>query len=118
MSTKLERLNLRKTRIRSKVSGTSKVPRLTLHRSARYLYVQLIDDEHDKTLLGLSSKKLADSLVKGKKRSEIAQVLGEEFAQMASKKKVTTVVFDRSGRKYHGLVKIFAEAARKGGLKF
>ena len=118
MKTKIQKRNQRKTRIRAKVAGTAKKPRLSVHKSNKYLFAQLIDDVAHKSIVGLSTKKLAVSLVKGKKRTEVANVLGQEIAKLAKGKKITSVVFDRAGYKYHGVVKNFADGARKGGLKF
>lgn len=103
----------RKKSIRKKINGTSERPRLSINRSNRYIYVQLIDDVNRKTILGLG-----DSKYKEKSKVERAKKLGMEFAKLIKEKKVTKVVFDRSGYKYHGRVKAFADAAREGGLEF
>lgn len=92
------------------------IPRLAVFRSSKYLYVQLIDDEAGKTMLGMSDKKLARE--KKFTKSEKALELGEEFAKEALKMKIEKVVFDRGGNIFLGRVKSFAEGARKGGLKF
>ena len=96
----------RHRRVRAKISGTIKVPRLCIFRSNKYIYAQLIDDERGKTL----------ALAKGK-LSE-AEKIGKEIAQKAAVKKINKVVFDRGGYKYHGRVKALADGAREGGLKF
>lgn len=94
----------RKKRIRSRVFGTATTPRLSVYRSNKGLYAQLINDDKGITL--------AESHGKDAKK------IGEEIAEKAKKVKITKIVFDRSGYRYHGKVKILAEAAREGGLKF
>ena len=109
------RLN-RKRRIRKKILGTKERPRLSLHRSLRHLYAQLIDDFEGKTLFGLGSQ-LKDFVKKGG-NVKGAKAFGQFFATKAKEKKFSRVVFDRSGFLYHGRVKAFAEGAREGGLEF
>ncbi|MBI2083842.1 MAG: 50S ribosomal protein L18 [Deltaproteobacteria bacterium] len=117
MKTKTEARDRRHSRIRKKVSGSSSRPRLSIYRSLKHLYAQLIDDNDKKTLLGLSSKskefskKIAGN-VKG------AREFGLFFAKMARQKQFENVTFDRGGYIYHGRLKAFAEGAREGGLKF
>ena len=94
----------RKTRIRGRLSGTAERPRLSIFRSARFIYAQIIDDEKAVTL----------AAAKGAKSAEV----GKEIADKANKKKITKVVFDRSGYRYHGRIKALADAAREGGLEF
>ncbi|MBP3354484.1 MAG: 50S ribosomal protein L18 [Bacteroidales bacterium] len=113
MMTKIERRIKIKTRIRGKISGTAETPRMTVFRSNKQIYVQIIDDLAGKTLVSASSKSLAD----GDNKAAAAQV-GEIIAKKAQEAGITTVVFDRNGYLYHGRVKELAEAARKGGLKF
>jgi len=110
---KTEKRERRHKRIRSKVSGTAEIPRFSIFKSNRFLYVQLIDDLKGKTLVSASTKSFA-----GKNELENAQSLGEAVAKKADKKKIKTVVFDRSGYLYTGKVKAVADAARKAGLKF
>lgn len=112
MNTKKEKRQKRHRRIRAKVKGTAKCPRLAVFKSNQHIYVQLIDDEKGKTIIGLSDDKL-----KGKKM-EIAQKIGEVIAEKALAKKISKVVFDRGGYKYHGRIKAVAESARTKGLKF
>lgn len=104
----------RHARIRSKVNGSAKRPRLLVRRSLTNNYAQLIDDESGKVLCGLSDMKIK---AKGTK-SEKAKQLGLEIAKKAQELKITEVVFDRNGYKYHGRVKAIADGAREGGLKF
>lgn len=108
----------RKKRVRAKVFGTKKRPRLSVFRSNRFFYGQLIDDENGKTLLSLSDRGLDKKKVGKKKNTDRAYFLGEELAKEAKRKRISSVVFDRSSYKYHGRVSAFAEGARKGGLKF
>ena len=113
MMTKIERRIKIKTRIRGKISGTAETPRMTVFRSNKQIYVQIIDDLAGNTLASASSKGLAD----GDNKAAAAQV-GELIAKKAQEAGITSVVFDRNGYLYHGRVKELAEAARKGGLKF
>lgn len=109
----LRRLKI-KARIRGKVSGTASCPRLTVFRSNKQIYAQVIDDEAGVTLASASSLKLE---AKGTKQ-EIAALVGAEVAKAAIAARVETVVFDRNGYLYHGRVKQLADSAREAGLKF
>ena len=113
MTTKIERRLKIKTRIRGKISGTAQRPRMTVFRSNKQIYVQLIDDIAGKTLAAASSRGIEG----GKKKEQAAQV-GAEIAKKAQEAGITTVVFDRNGYLYHGRIKELADAARNGGLKF
>jgi large subunit ribosomal protein L18 len=113
MITKIQRRNKIKTRIRGKVSGTASRPRMTVFRSNKQIYVQLIDDLAGNTIVATSSKG-----IEGGTKTEIAAKVGEAIAAKAIEKGVTEVVFDRNGYLFHGRVKSLADAARKGGLKF
>ncbi len=105
----------RHKRVRAKISGTAKKPRLCVFRSAKYVYAQLIDDEKGKTLVAASDQKIK----KGKKtKRDLAREVGKAIAQKALEKKIEKVVFDRSSYQYHGRIKEVAEGAREGGLKF
>ncbi len=104
----------RAARVRAKVSGTATRPRLNVFRSLNSMSVQLIDDEKDATLVAAN---LAE--IKGAKNTvEGATELGKLIGKKAIDKKITEVVFDRAGYKYHGKVKAIAEGARESGLKF
>lgn len=103
-----------KARLRKKIAGDEKRPRLSVFRSGQHIYAQLIDDENGKTLAASSSLKFTK---KGTKK-EIAKLVGENIAELASKKKIQNAVFDRGGFIYHGRLKSLAEGARSGGLKF
>ena len=112
---KMERTR-RHLRVRTKVSGTSERPRLCVYRSNANLYVQIIDDVAGNTLVSAST---LDKEVKTKNSNvEAAKEVGALIAKRASAKKIKTVVYDRSGYIYHGVVKALAEAAREGGLEF
>lgn len=103
----------RRARVRGKVLGTSKRPRLSVFRSAKHIYAQLIDDEAAKTLAAVS-----DLTSKKGTKLERAEQVGESLAQKAVKLKIKKAAFDRGRYKYHGRVKAVAEGARKGGLEF
>ncbi len=110
----------RHKRIRAKLSGTARIPRLCVFRSNRHIYAQLIDDEKGQTLVSASDLELAKTKrAKIKKtKKEIAFEVGKLIAEKALKKKIEKAVFDRAGYKYHGRVKSLAEGARAGSLKF
>lgn len=106
-------------RIRKIVSGTSEMPRMTVYRSNKQIYVQFIDDLSGTTLATASSlDKEVASAAAGKNRSEVAALVGKLAAERATAKGISIVAFDRNGYLYHGRVKQLAEAAREGGLKF
>ena len=108
-----------KRRIRKKISGTPERPRLSVFRSNKHIYAQLIDDEAGRTLVAAStrSKELAGQL-EGKTKTEQAKMVGELLAQKAKQAGISNAVFDRNGYKYHGRVKALADGAREGGLIF
>lgn len=108
---------MRKRRVRAKITGTSSRPRLSVFRSSKYIYAQLIDDATGKTFGSISEKNLSKEDMKAKK-TERALKVGELIAQKAKENKITSIVFDRNGYLYHGRVKALAEGARKGGLIF
>ncbi len=103
----------KKLRVRKKVIGSAERPRLSIYRSTRNIFAQLIDDTAGKTLVSVSSFKLDTAANK-----DSAIKLGQEIAQAALKNNISQVVFDRNGYIYHGRVKAFADAAREAGLKF
>lgn len=105
----------RAARVRAKISGTAGRPRLSIFRSLKHVYAQLIDDEHGKTLVFASEAELKNA--KGKK-VDLALQVGELVAKKATAAGITTVVFDKSHYKFHGRIKAVAEGARQGGLKF
>lgn len=114
MTTKEIRRIKIKARVRSKISGTAEMPRMTVFRSNKQIYVQFIDDKAGRTLASASSLRLEEKV--GKK--EQAVKVGEMAAKNALEAGITAVVFDRNGYLYHGRIKELADAARKGGLKF
>lgn len=119
MKIKLTKQKLRHKRIRFKIKGTPEKPRLSVFRSNRHLYAQIIDDLNQKTLAAASTlqiKKQKKGALKTTK--ELAVYVGQSIAQMALQKLIKKVVFDRGGFKYSGSIKILADAARKTGLKF
>jgi len=110
----------RKTRIRAKIKGTAQRPRLSVFRSNKHIFLQLIDDEKRKTLVSVGDfqpkigKRAETKITKTKSAFEA----GKNFAELAKKKKITSVIFDRGGYAYHGRIKAAADGAREGGLKF
>ena len=108
----------RKARVRSRIFGTPKKPRLSVFRSNYHIWCQLIDDERGETMLAVSDKSLPPRLKSKKSKVEIAYELGKLVAQKSMEKGIKKIVFDRNGYKYHGQIKLLAEGARKGGLIF
>lgn len=117
LSKRERRLRIKK-RIRKKVNGTTETPRLSVFRSNKQIYVQLVDDNAANTLLSVSSSDKDIASQKVKNKTEVASLVGKKIAEKAKEQKIASVVFDRGGYSYHGRVKALAEAARKGGLKF
>ena len=113
MISKIARRNKIKARIRGKISGTAERPRMSVFRSNKGIYVQVIDDLSGSTLVSASSKGIAEGT-----KTEIAAKVGAEIARKALEKGITTVIFDRNGYLFHGRVKSLADAAREAGLKF
>ena len=105
-------------RIRKKISGTKERPRMSVFRSNKQIYVQLIDDLSGETITSASSKNKEIAEKKGMTKSEQAKLVGKLIAEKSLEKGVKTVVFDRGGYLYHGRIKLLAESAREGGLKF
>lgn len=114
MKTKVERRLKIKYRVRNKINGTAECPRLSVFRSNKQIYAQVINDEEGRTLVAASSLAIKDKMTK----SEQAAKVGEELASKAIAAGISEVVFDRNGYLYHGRVKELADGARKGGLKF
>ena len=113
MTTKIERRIKIKFRVRNKISGTAERPRMTVFRSNKQIYVQIINDQNGTTLASASSLGMEAC-----PKKEQAAKVGELAAKKALEAGITTVVFDRNGYLYHGRVKEGADAARIGGLKF
>ncbi len=127
---KREKRKRRHERVRAKIKGTAKVPRLCVFRSNKHIYSQLIDDEKGKTLVSASDldikTKTATAKTQKKAKAQkdltgkaaVAYQVGQVLVKKALDKKLEKVVFDRGGHKYHGRIKALAEGAREGGLKF
>lgn len=115
-----ERRTRIKRHVRKHIQGTSDRPRLTVFRSLKAIYVQLIDDQEQKTLLTVSSlsKSISSEVKKAKGKIEVAKIVGKTIGEEAKKKKIEKVVFDRNGYLYHGRVRAVAEGVREAGLKF
>ena len=113
MTTKIERRTKIKYRVRNKVSGVAERPRMSVFRSNKQIYVQIINDQTGRTLAAASSLGL-----EAMPKKEQAAKVGEMIAKKAIEAGITTVVFDRNGYLYHGRDKEVADAARNGGLKF
>ena len=113
MTTKIDRRTKIKYRVRNKISGVAERPRMSVFRSNKQIYVQIINDQTGRTLAAASSLGL-----EAMPKKEQAAKVGELIAEKAIEAGITTVVFDRNGYLYHGRVKEVADAARNGGLKF
>ena len=112
---KLQRRTRIKYRIRKIVSGTASKPRLSVYRSNKEIYAQLVNDVDGATIASVSSR---NKEIKATTKQEAAAAVGKSIADIAAKAGVETVAFDRNGYLYHGRVKVLAEAAREAGLKF
>lgn len=118
LTTKIEKRNRRKARVRSRVVGTTERPRLSIFRSLKSMYVQIIDDSKAVTIVGLRSN-VSKSADEGKtQKVSDAFKLGKQIAEKSIALGVKKVVFDRAGYAYHGRVKAVAEGAREAGLEF
>ncbi len=110
---------VRHSRVRSVVQGTSSHPRLSVFRGLRSTIAQLVDDAAGKTLCYVSSKEIKETKTEGRTGKVAAAFLvGKKLAEKASEKGIKTIVFDRAGYKYHGRVQAVADGAREGGLQF
>lgn len=107
----------RHRRIRVKVVGNGNIPRLSVFRSNKHIYAQIVDDQKSSTIASMSDLNLKEQKDKIGKTQKAAMV-GEMLAERAKAKKISGIVFDRGGFKFHGRVKALAEGLRKGGLKF
>ena len=112
---KLERRTRIKHRIRKIISGTATKPRLSVFRSNKEIYAQLVDDVNGVTIASVSS---IDKDIKATTKTEASAAVGKAIAELATKAGLDTVAFDRNGYLYHGRVKVLADAAREAGLKF
>ena len=116
--TKLERRIRIKHRISKRLSGIAERPRMSVYRSNKEIYVQLVDDVQGKTLIAASSREKDIAAKKDITKTEQAKLVGKLIAEKAAANGISHVVFDRNGYLYHGRVKSLAEAARENGLKF
>lgn len=116
---KKERALRRRKRVQGKVAGTALRPRLSVYRSLKHVYAQIVDDVNRQTITAAAStgKKVRALLAKGAKKTEVAKLLGQELARLAKEKGITQVVFDRNRYRYHGRVKAVADGLREGGVK-
>ncbi len=117
---KVENRRRVKAHIRLKISGTSERPRLTVFRSLKHVYAQIVDDATGKTLVAVSdlSKDVREQFKDVKGQMKLAKQVGQLAARKAMEKNIKEVVFDRNGYVFHGVVKAMADGAREGGLKF
>ncbi len=106
----------RHRRVRARIIGVAERPRMTVFRSNKHLWIQLIDDKAGHTIAAVSDRELSSKDAKG--RVSAAMLLGGMIAKKAQEKKITSAVFDRGSYRYHGIVRAVAEGARKGGLTF
>jgi len=116
--TKRERRLKIKQRIRKRIHGTNERPRMTVFRSNKQIYVQLVNDLTGETVVSASSKNKEVADKKNINKSEQAKLVGKLVAERSLAKGFNDVVFDRNGYLYHGRIKLLAESAREGGLKF
>lgn len=116
-SKKVLRRNRIKRRLRGSIRGTGEKPRLSVFRSNKEIYAQIINDDEGKTLVSCSSR-IKDLNLQPLSKTEQSKAVGAKLAELAKAAGVETVIFDRNGYKYHGRVKALAEGAREGGLKF
>jgi large subunit ribosomal protein L18 len=114
---KHERRRIRRHRIRNRISGDGQRPRLSVFRSARHIYAQIVDDDRGMTLAAASSREDLGPL-EGKGRLSSSAAVGKRLAERAKQKGITKVAFDRGGYLYHGRIKALADGARAGGLEF
>ncbi|MBT3547963.1 MAG: 50S ribosomal protein L18 [Flavobacterium sp.] len=112
---KLQRRTRIKYRIRKIITGTATKPRLSVFRSNKEIYAQLVNDVDGSTIVSVSSR---NKEIKASTKQEAATAVGKTIAELATKAGVETVAFDRNGYLYHGRIKVLAEAAREAGLKF
>lgn len=117
MNSKVNARRKRHFRIRKRVTGTASKPRLSVFRSNKDVYVQLIDDENGNTLTAASSRE-KDIAAQKVAKSDSSKLVGEAIARKAIDLGIKEIVFDRSGYLYHGRIKAIADGAREGGLEF
>jgi large subunit ribosomal protein L18 len=119
MASLSESRTARKNRIRRKLSGTTARPRLTVYKSLKHMYAQVVDDSTGRTLASVTSNTKAFKAGVGEmKKTEVSKKIGEAIAKACLEKNVKDVVFDRNGFPYHGRIAAVADGARAGGLNF
>ena len=117
---KNKKADRRRRRVRSKITGSAAIPRLTVSKSSQNTFAQLIDDLKQATIASVATNTSAvkDKLKKDLSKVDAAKIVGEEIAKIAREKGIEKIVFDRNKYIYHGRIKAVAEGARSGGLKF
>jgi large subunit ribosomal protein L18 len=115
---RVERRRIRRYRIRKRVGGTAERPRLSVFRSAKHIYAQLVDDAHGVTLVAASSREAAAPASDAPRKIGLSAAVGKRLAERAKEKGIARVCFDRGGYRYHGRVKALADGARSAGLEF
>ena len=117
---KIEHRQRTKKHIRLHMAGSAERPRLTVFRSLKHVYAQLVDDDQGKTLVGVSdlTEELVEQAKAAKGQVAVGKLVGQLVARRAKEKNIAQVVFDRNGFRYHGVIKAVADGAREGGLKF
>jgi large subunit ribosomal protein L18 len=115
---RVERRRIRRYRIRKRVTGTAERPRLSVFRSARHIYAQLVDDAHGVTLVAASSRESLPPAGEAPRKIGLSTAVGKRLAERAKEKGIARVCFDRGGYRYHGRVKALADGARSAGLEF
>ncbi|MBN2532608.1 MAG: 50S ribosomal protein L18 [Spirochaetales bacterium] len=116
MEEKTRRRYRRRIRIRRKVRGITEKPRMTIYKSNKYIYIQVIDDKKGHTIASASNKE--KEFIDIKSRVKDAGRLGEIIGKRLKEKNISGIVFDRNGYKYHGIIKVIADATRKAGIHF
>jgi large subunit ribosomal protein L18 len=114
----VERRRIRRYRIRKRVTGTAERPRLSVFRSAKHIYAQLVDDQRGVTIASASSRETVKADGEAPRKIGLSAAVGKTLAQRAKEKGVVRVCFDRGGYRYHGRVKALADGARTAGLEF
>ena len=115
---RVERRRLRRYRIRKRVSGTAERPRLSVFRSAKHIYAQLVDDVRGITLAAASSREVQVPAGEASPRIDLSSAVGRRLAERAKEKGIARACFDRGGYRYHGRVRALADGARSAGLEF
>ena len=115
---RVERRRIRRYRIRKRVSGTAERPRLSVFRSAKHIYAQLVDDQSGMTIAAASSREAPTPAGEGSRKIGQSSAVGRRLAERAKEKGIARACFDRGGYRYHGRIKALADGARSAGLEF